>query len=85
MGKSEPAALILNRQALTAHTFITGSTGSGKSNTVYELLRQLDAGGVNFMVIKPAKGEYKNVFGDREDVHLCIRPRYRGRSGPMHG
>lgn len=70
MGKSEPAALILNRQALTAHTFITGSTGSGKSNTVYELLRQLDAGGVNFMVIEPAKGEYKNVFGDREDVHV---------------
>lgn len=70
MGKSEPATLILNRQALTAHTFITGSTGSGKSNTVYELLRQLDAGGVNFMVIEPAKGEYKNVFGDREDVHV---------------
>ena len=64
MGKSEPAALILNRQALTAHTFITGSTGSGKSNTVYELLRQLDAGGVNFMVIEPAKGEYK---------HRCTR------------
>lgn len=70
MGKSEPADLILNRQALTAHTFITGSTGSGKSNTVYELLRQLDAGGVNFMVIEPAKGEYKNVFGCREDVHV---------------
>lgn len=70
MGREEKANLILNRQALTAHTFITGSTGSGKSNTVYELLRQLDAGGVNFMVIEPAKGEYKNVFGGREDVHV---------------
>lgn len=70
MGKPESADLILNRQALTSHTFITGSTGSGKSNTVYELLRQLDAGGVNFMVIEPAKGEYKNVFGGREDVHV---------------
>ena len=70
MGREEKADLILNRQALTAHTFITGSTGSGKSNTVYELLRQLDAGGVNFMVIEPAKGEYKNVFGGREDVHV---------------
>lgn len=70
MGREEKAHLILNRQALTAHTFITGSTGSGKSNTVYELLRQLDAGGVNFMVIEPAKGEYKNVFGGREDVHV---------------
>ena len=70
MGREEKADLILNRQALTAHTFITGSTGSGKSNAVYELLRQLDAGGVNFMVIEPAKGEYKNVFGGREDVHV---------------
>lgn len=70
MGREEKADLILNRQALTAHTFITGSTGSGKSNTVYKLLRQLDAGGVNFMVIEPAKGEYKNVFGGREDVHV---------------
>lgn len=70
MGREEKADLILNRQALTAHTFITGSTGSGKSNTVYELLRQLDAGGVNFMIIEPAKGEYKNVFGGREDVHV---------------
>lgn len=60
----------LNRNSLAMHTFVTGSTGSGKSNTVYEILSQLDAGGVNFMVVEPAKGEYKNVFGNRSDVHV---------------
>lgn len=60
----------LNRNSLAMHTFVTGSTGSGKSNTVYEILRQLDTGGVNFMVVEPAKGEYKNVFGNRSDVHV---------------
>ena len=60
----------LNRNSLAMHTFVTGSTGSGKSNTVYEILSQLDAGGVNFMVVEPAKGEYKNVFGSRADVKV---------------
>ena len=67
----------LNRKSLTMHTFITGSTGSGKSNTVYEMLRQLKTVGVGFMVIEPAKGEYKNVFGNHSDVTvLGTNPAY---------
>lgn len=53
----------LDIKSLSMHTFVTGSTGSGKSNTVYELIRQLDNAGINYMIIEPAKGEYKNVFG----------------------
>ena len=52
------------------HTFVTGSTGSGKSNTIYELIRQTNNLGANFMVIEPAKGEYKHVFGNRSDVYV---------------
>lgn len=61
----------LSRAELAKHTFVTGSTGTGKSNTVYELLRRtcLEAHkGVTFLVIEPAKGEYKDVFGGRDDV-----------------
>lgn len=58
----------LNRNSLSMHTFITGSTGSGKSNTVYELLDQLDNVGIKFLIIEPAKGEYKNMFGNRKYV-----------------
>ncbi len=48
------------------HTFVTGSTGSGKSNTVYQILHELGKQDppVKFMVIEPAKGEYKHVFGN---------------------
>ncbi len=60
----------LNIRSLSMHTFITGSTGSGKSNTVYELIRQLDNAGVNYMVIEPAKGEYKNIFGLSSGVNV---------------
>lgn len=71
MGKPENTDLILNRQAMTSHTFITGSTGTGKSNTVYQLLNEITKDGkTTFLVIEPAKGEYKNVFGHRPDVHV---------------
>lgn len=63
MGSECPNDVRLDIKSLSMHTFITGSTGSGKSNTVYELIRQLDNLGVNFMIIEPAKGEYKNIFG----------------------
>lgn len=54
----------LDIKSLTQHTFVTGSTGCGKSNTIYYLIDQLRKDDkVKFMVIEPAKGEYKNVFG----------------------
>ncbi len=70
MGNEYPNSVFLDKDSLSMHTFITGSTGSGKSNTIYELIRQLAGTGINFMVIEPAKGEYKNIFGDRKDVKV---------------
>lgn len=59
----------LNIDHLTSHVFVTGSTGSGKSNTVYTLLNQLkNEHHIPFMVIEPAKGEYKHIFGMQDDV-----------------
>lgn len=55
---------------LTKHTFVTGSTGSGKSNTLYLILEQLLDKGIKMLVIEPAKGEYKYVFGHRADVRV---------------
>lgn len=63
-----PQKVELDVKKLSSHIFVTGSTGSGKSNTVYQLLSELNKNDVNFMVIEPAKGEYKNVFGHRKDV-----------------
>ena len=71
MGKEEAAGLILNRQAMASHTFITGSTGTGKSNAVYHLLDEITKNGqTTFLVVEPAKGEYKNVFGNCTDAQV---------------
>lgn len=64
MGTRQQASVSLNLKSLAMHTFVTGSTGSGKSNTVYQMLRELNRQGVHFLVIEPAKGEYKHVFGN---------------------
>ncbi len=60
----------LDLDQLTNHTLITGSTGSGKSNTVYALLDQAIQQDIPFLVIEPAKGEYKHIFGNRPDVRV---------------
>ena len=70
MHNEEKLPVELDADSLTSHTFITGSTGSGKSNTVYQLLSSLRKRGINFLVVEPAKGEYKNVFGSNPDVSV---------------
>lgn len=77
MGKITEKVMQLSKESMAMHTFITGSTGSGKSNTIYEILDQLDTVGVKFMIIEPTKGEYKNVFGNRNNVTvLGTNPNY---------
>lgn len=66
LGLTEPQnRVMLNLKSFTSHTFVTGSTGSGKSNAIYMMLDWLHnkAGRIPFLVIEPAKGEYKSVFG----------------------
>lgn len=54
----------LDVKSLTQHVFVTGSTGCEKSETIYKLISETKQVGTKFLVIEPAKGEYKNVFGD---------------------
>lgn len=71
MGTETKTPVNLDINSLTMHTFVTGSTGSGKSNTVYEILNQLhNIYGVPFLVVEPAKGEYKNIFGQFANVSV---------------
>jgi len=55
--------VLLDVKSLTQHTFVTGSTGCGKSETVYKLIDSVRKANAKFLIIEPAKGEYKNVFG----------------------
>ena len=70
MNHSEKNAVSLSLKSLASHTFVTGSTGSGKSNTVYHLLEKASVKNIKFLIVEPAKGEYKNVFGGRNDVSV---------------
>ena len=70
MHSIEPVNVKLSLNSLASHTFITGSTGSGKSNTVYHILDKARDEEIHFLVVEPAKGEYKNVFGNDEDVSV---------------
>jgi hypothetical protein len=63
-------SILLDYNKFTSHIFVTGSTGSGKSNVTYNLIDKLCDESVNFLVIEPAKGEYKEEFGGREDVSV---------------
>ena len=68
MHAEEILPVTLDTNSLASHTFITGSTGSGKSNTIYQILTEAKKSRCRFLVIEPAKGEYKHIFGMQEDV-----------------
>lgn len=75
MYSDESENVVLDRNSFTSHVFVTGSTGAGKSNAIYQLIEKCcltpkDKNPAHFMVIEPAKGEYKNVFGGRSDVKV---------------
>lgn len=70
MDNIENVEVSLSLNSLASHTFITGSTGAGKSNTVYQILDKAENKGVNYLIVEPTKGEYKNVFGNKSNVEV---------------
>jgi hypothetical protein len=78
----------IDPNTLTRHVFVTGITGSGKSNTCRRLLSELMERGVNFMVIEPAKDEYVQLalaynqagtFDRKIAVYVPGRSEWRGQ------
>ncbi|MGV9597179.1 ATP-binding protein [Streptosporangium sandarakinum] len=53
---------------LNRHAFVTGATGSGKSQTVRHLLEQLTGAGIPWLAIEPAKSEYAAMGGRVEHL-----------------
>ena len=70
MNHKERNEVKLSKDSLTSHVFITGSTGSGKSNTIFTMLDEAMRNNVKFLVVEPAKGEYKSVFGRNKSVSV---------------
>lgn len=68
LGMDSSQKVLLEVEELSKHVFVTGSTGSGKSNTTYLLVKQLLEKGKKVLIIEPTKGDYRKVFGGRPDV-----------------
>lgn len=85
MYDDEKERVLLDKDSLTSHAFITGSTGSGKSNAIYQLIRNTcfeigdNTDKTHFMIIEPAKGEYKDIFGGYEDVFVLGTNPYKSK------
>jgi DNA helicase HerA-like ATPase len=63
-GEETSESVELDLDSLTSHVFVTGSTGTGKSNVIYEILEGIKKADsdIHFLVVEPAKGEYKHAF-----------------------
>jgi DNA helicase HerA-like ATPase len=51
--------LVLPLDSLNRHVFVSGATGSGKSQTVRALLEAATRAGIPWLVVEPAKAEYR--------------------------
>lgn len=71
-GRRQPSNRVrLNKADLNKHTFITGVTGAGKTTTCLNLLVE---SGFPFLVIEPAKTEYRALHGRLAGVIDYYRP-----------
>ena len=75
----EETEVNMDLDLFSSHCFITGSSGSGKSYATYNLLDRLLCCHIRMLVIEPAKGEYKMVFGklDRVNIYTTDANTYR--------
>lgn len=55
----------LSKKNMAKHTFVAGVTGSGKTTTCHRLLAEAT---MPFLVIEPAKTEYRTLINTRKDI-----------------
>lgn len=61
----ENIPFFLSKNSMAKHTFIAGVTGSGKTTTCHRLLSEAD---MPFLVIEPAKTEYRTLINKYKDL-----------------
>jgi hypothetical protein len=55
---------------LNRHVFVTGITGSGKTNTCFALVKMIRQKRLPFLAIEPAKGEYRLLLRNIPDLQI---------------
>ena len=62
--------LYVELDALQRHVLVTGTPGSGKSNTVKHILEEVARAGKDFCVLESAKKEYWELLGTINDLQV---------------
>lgn len=79
MGGDIPfAPVMLDLETLSRHMFAGGSNGIGKTTAILSMLTKTMKQGIPFLVIEPAKGEYRRVFADDKRVKSYSLMRQKG-------
>jgi hypothetical protein len=71
--KDRHGDVTLNRDDLSRHALVTGTTGVGKSTTIKHILWQLHEQKIPFLVLEPAKSEYSelgSLDSSKNPVHI---------------
>jgi hypothetical protein len=67
--------LAVPRASLNRHVFVCGATGAGKSQTVRNLLEQATGAGIPWLVVEPAKAEYRLMAARMPGTRvITVRP-----------
>jgi uncharacterized protein len=73
--RTDVGVLSVPLESLNRHTFVCGATGAGKSQTVRGLLASATAAGLPWLVVEPAKAEYRLMAARLPDAEVvAIRP-----------
>ena len=67
----ERVPFMLSRNSINKHIFIAGVTGSGKTTTCQKLLKEAGKD-IPFLVIEPAKTEYRELINHEDFADLTI-------------
>ena len=71
-GERTPQRFRISLNALNHHLFVSGITGGGKSNSIKQILCRLqnDDFTIPFLVIEPAKSEYKHLKNTIQNLQI---------------
>ena len=72
-GEDISSSYLIETSALTRHSLIAGVTGAGKTNTIFNILKQLSSTSgqsTPFLIIEPTKTEYRELLESRKDIHI---------------
>jgi hypothetical protein len=75
-GRSSEERIFLDPNVLVRHALVVGTTGSGKTNTIFKILLDIGAlskgkkSPVRFLVIEPTKGEYRHLKNKIADLRI---------------